>query len=589
MKLYTLRKPQNRLAFFLTLFAINHINADCHLSNTTWLPRSTASNATVEIFLEKGLFSENVASKPWNGILSFATTYAQNFGKQCNNAHNLGAMPFWSGTNTLTVGNNDGKADLDAYQLGLGNVITDENGIAGTITLNPQVQQASSTLLLYYVQDKNDPGFFFKLGTTLGAMVMTNHVKEQSVVPDNTLNFTQTTNPGDQDIEYQWFNYPPPYRRYQSIENAFFGGLNQCNIIGGNLQKPVRLRKGRIDPNANSKIRLGDLWASAGYNFIARDSGLLAAAFKASCPTGNVPTCDYLLEPIFGRAGAWAVGGEIISFYKITPDHSNYTLNIWFQGELLHLFSGRRPNYRSFDLKQNGPGSKYLLVQEYLAYYNKSSASPFDTVQDFAPNTLHPAINFTTLPVISSIGLEGNCALVFDFSHNNFNVSLGAEFWGRTHEKLELDRAYILDLRLETLNNYAVLGRQVSSYAIDGQATAVTSFYCEPLAKINQSQDPVILSGTTPNVTTPTTLPDGIADARDPKNRIPEKLTDALDICGAQAPACWTGKATLQAGYTWNNHCYTPSLSLFGNVEFVSDKKTNTPTWGAGLQGNINF
>ena len=93
------------------------------------------------------------------------------------------------------------------------------------MTLCPKIQQTGGSLLLYYVHDKMNPGFFFKINSSLGAMIVECKVKETGIVPDEQFNFTQTTNPGDQEIEYQWFNYPPPYRRYLSLKNASYGGI----------------------------------------------------------------------------------------------------------------------------------------------------------------------------------------------------------------------------------------------------------------------------------------------------------------------------------------------------------------------------
>ncbi len=55
-----------------------------------------------------------------------------------------------------------------------------------------------------------------------------------------------------------------------------------------------------------------------------------------------------------------------IFFHQIFIDsrYQNY-LNFCWQAELLHLIPGRSFNFRSFDLKKNGPGSKYLLLQNY--------------------------------------------------------------------------------------------------------------------------------------------------------------------------------------------------------------------------------
>jgi len=70
---------------------------------------------------------------PGMALYSFATQYMQNFGAKCSSCKNLGSLPFWGalGNNSMTIGNNDGRADLDAYQFSLGNVQVDADGIGG--------------------------------------------------------------------------------------------------------------------------------------------------------------------------------------------------------------------------------------------------------------------------------------------------------------------------------------------------------------------------------------------------------------------------------------------------------------------------
>ena len=591
IRVYTSLRKKLYFLFVVPIATFNFLHgsdsSSCSLSNNTWIPRSFGSYSSREIMLEKSYFESGQDDHLWNGTVSFATEYMQNFG-----CPTIGALPFWSGSNTMTIGNNNGKAQVDAYQFGLGNVPVNEDGIAGTITLDPKIQQIGTQFLFYTTAQKDAPSLFFKVNASFGAMMVTCNVTEKPAVDSSDiLGFTQTTNPGDQTITYEWTDYPTPERRYASLSDAFFGGTDSCKVAAGNIYKPIRLEKGRIDPFKNTEVKLGDLSATVGYNFVADENKLFGVGIKASAPTSNAATCDHMLEPFFGRPGYWGIGGEVMGYYRYNlhecEDKTRF-FNLWLQGEVMHLIQGRSPNLRSFDLKQNGPGSKYLLIQYYPATYVKDPITNI-TSQISQPNFIQQAINLTTLPVISNIAVEGSIALMGNYVSNNFSFGIGAEFWGRSSEKLCMDTAAILEMRIPNLQDFAVLGRQISAYSIDGQATSVVGTYCEPLARINQSQDPVILQGTTPNVTTPASLPEGIADATVAANRIPAEFSNALDICGAQAVAIMSGKFFGQLGYTWNNHNLTPSLSLFSGVELVDKKRHAVQSWNIGLQGNINF
>ncbi len=588
----------------------------CSTSVNTWLPRAFSSYSSRQLIQEKPLFQTESNRDEWFGTLSMATEYMANFGQKCGSCKNLGARPFWSGTNTMTVGNNDGSANVDAYQFGLGNVVVGEDGIGGTISLNPQIMHIGTDLLLYFTQKKDERGFFFKLDAPLGAMRIKTQLTELTAVePDGQTFFTQTAVAGTAadslNLQYTWSNeiagtltnsfYPGPDRRYSSLVSAFAGGLGNDDSLGGNSSKPIGLLNGRIAAacDKQTEIRLADLSASVGYNVWANDKGLLGVAFKATMPTGNVPTAQYALEPIFGRGGAWGVGAEVMGHYKAWTNHDETKfLDVWLQGEVLHLVPGRTPNMRTFDLKANGKGSKYLLLQYYQAESDNTRTA----------QGILQAANITTLPVISKIAVEGSVALMADFHCHNWNAAIGGEFWGRSKERLCINFSQAVNLRLQNLNDFAVVGRQVSAYNIVGNTgtgisqNSYATFLCEPLATISKSQDTVVLVNThqiantsvnppTPatNYILPTTLPTGIADARVAANRIPADLNDALDIAGAAAGQALTGKVFGQIGYTWNEHRYTPSASVFGGAEFTNNNNNAAQLWSVGIQGSLNF
>lgn len=519
---------------------------DSPTSQNLWQPHAFSNYALREVLIMKGLDLE-ATGETWVNRFGFASEYMQSFGHNCAG---IGAMPFWSGSNTMTIGNNDGKADLDAYQFGLGNVeVNGETGVGGTITLNPKVQHVGTDLLWYGMQNEDKVGAYAKVKIPLGAMRITSDLCQSPV--------EQVEN----DVIPGYFVAP---LRFNSVGAALQGGTN--------LQDPL-YAYGKIAACPKTVIRLGDITAALGANFIAKENSLFGAAFKVSCPTGNVPQALYMLEPVFGRAGHWGVGGEIQGRYRHELDSDKcgiQYINFWMQAEAMHLFSGRKPSFRSFDLKANGKGSKYLLLQHY--HYNNAGTA-------FVSDYVIPAINVTTLPVVSTFAVEGNIAAMIDFVRDDWNLSIGGEFWGRSGEKLSVD-CCVNDDRNNfftdyNLNDYAVLGRQQMN--IDGQTTTT---WCQPLAKINQSVD--AYRGVGP-------VPAGVEDGALAQNRIPADYNKALDICGAQADRIYTGKVLGEIGYTWSQHCHVPHLSVFGGAEFSANKNNWVNLWSVGLQGSVQF
>lgn len=587
-------KKYLRLLFF---FFINYLclikgeSTCCSTSKSTWLPRSFVSYQEHDLLDSQDVYYKDFYHEASAIHVSLFTEFMQNFGGKCGKScKNLGAMPFWSGTNSLTIGNNDGRADLDAYQFGLGNVITDANGIAGIIQLNPTIQHFGTDVLFHYIHKHNEPGFYLKVHAPVGAMKVTPNLKTIiQAQPDDLLNFTQKTeDPNSSDINYQFLAYPTPKRRQQSVAEAFYGGVYNNQLLLGNYVKPIALRKSRIFPGSQTIIRIGDITVSSGYNFISNDHGFFGVAFKVSCPTGNVPTSEYVLEPVFGRAGAWGVGLESSGIYNAWSNYDDSKkLNLVFQGEVLHLLPGRSPNYRTFDLKRNGKGSKYLLVQEYINAYDPDNA-PDDLVCVESPQLIKPASDITTLPVISKIAAEGSFSVMLQGQIDAWNLSVGAGLWGRTKELLSIDFLSAVNIRFQNLNDYAVLGRQLSAYEINGQGS-LPSHYCEPEAKIGRSKDPVRLVGSIDTVDLPAKLPEGIADARISANRVSANLNEALDIAGAQASQVYTGKVFGRIGYVWANHYRQPSIGLFSSVEFTDGTNNAVNLWSFGIQGSLKF
>lgn len=524
------------------------------VSQNLWQPHAFSNYASRELLILEGLEIDNSHyNQKWLSRLGFATEYMKNFGKSCQG---LGAMPFWSGSNKMTIGNNTGQADLDAFQFGMGDIVTESNGIAGTIALNPEVQHTGTEFLWYVMQQNQKVGAYFKFKVPLGAMIVKSPTCETPIQKQ-----ADGSSPA----------FPVPYPiapiRYDSISEALTGGY----------QNDVPLYNyGKLGCCSQTVIRLGDITGVIGANFLAKKEGHFGVGVKFSCPTGNVPQALTMLEPIFGRAGHWGLGGELSAHYEhnfYNRGCGNHQIKVWLQAEAMHLFSGRQPSWRSFDLKANGRGSKYLLLQKYA--HNQSSAPdyPFISVDEIVP-----AINVTTLPVISSFGVEGNIAVLFDYIRNNWSLGASVDVWARSSESLCINKCAALQLRNQDavdydLNDYAVMGRQVAT--IGGNTT-----WCEPLARINKSL---------PFQGVVNQYPSQIKDASLSENRIPFAYDQALDIKGAAACQVFTTKVIGELGYTWSENNYQPRFSVFGGAELAGKKYNWLNLWSVGLQGSLQF
>ncbi|MBP9788556.1 MAG: hypothetical protein KBC72_13610, partial [Acinetobacter sp.] len=517
-------------------------------------PHAFSVSMSREIMLEKDAWYPTDHDENWHGTFGSGFDYMHTFdtcGTTITNCcAQLGSLPFWASdnSNTMSIGDNSGDYDIDGYQMGLGPITNTD----GTVTLNPIIFQAGADFLLYVGAHRNQRGFFFKAHAPVGVI---------SINPN--LTFTNTIDP--QDYQPGLFNtqtgaspavsaVPAPY---SNIQQAFQGG------IGYGWLDPMT--HGLININTLKATTFGDAELVAGYNLFANESGHLGIGVRLSIPTGNKAQGVYVLEPLFGRNGHWGIGGELIAHWKLWNSNNNRYVQFFFDGDALHLCKSEQ--VRSFDLKENGLGSKYLLLARYIG-------NTANTAGNFQNEILN-AVNITTIGVGSTFAIEGNFALGIQCFWDNWSFEAGYEGWGRTCEELTLCSTCQNSINY---NDFAVLGRQTPySTATD---TAVFLGLCQPTATINESVAQI-------NTFAPTSI---VKDACLSANRLAEAPEDALDIDAQCAQAVYTSKAYAEFRYTWSENEYAPYLAITGGAEIPNIAKNQAVKfWNIGFNGGLAF
>lgn len=538
----------------LTIFGIQAINADddccgtcpttCAQAQNLYQPHAFSVSMSRQIMLEKSAWFPMPDEEGWHGTFGAGFNYMRSFGN-CGNdcCSQLGSLPFWSANNTstMTLGSNNGLSNVDVYQLGMGPVIT-----TGLVSLSPVVYQTGVDFLLYVGTHKADRGFFLKLHGPVGvtninpALGYSDDLAAVAYAAGSLNNVASTV-----------------AAPYDTIKEAFEGGRS-----AGWLEPMV---KGLISCKRTSSAHFGDLEFTLGYNVFANDTSHIGIGFIFSAPTGNKANGIYVLEPIFGRNGHWGAGAEVIAHWKFweSDTRDDKWAQLFFDGDVLHLFKSKHT--RSFDLKGNGPGSKYLLLAKYIG---NTAATPTEF-----QNSIINAVNITTVGVASTFAAEGNFALSIDAHWGAWSIELGYEGWGRTCECLVLDCSCPGSINY---NQYAVLGRQ-TPYQTDGTTFAGL---CQPSATISSSVDRADSIGAS-------TV---IKDACLAVNRLPEAAEDAFDIEGQRARAVYTSKPYVEFRYTWTDSDYVPYLALTGGAEIPNLHKNEAAKfWNVGLNGGMTF
>ncbi|MBP6892617.1 hypothetical protein KBB68_03490 [Candidatus Babeliales bacterium] len=514
----------------------------CAQGQNLYQPHAFSASASRDIMLEIAAWYPQSDEEGWHGAFGVGFDYMHTF-NSCSSSNestgcctNLGSLPFWASNNSnkMSMGNNTGGFDLDVYQLGLGPVTTD-----GSIKLNPIVFQVGADFLLYVGAHKTERGFFLKAHGPVGVTSIDPH-----------LSYTETVETKEYPIG-SLAQSTATAAPYENIAQAFAGGKS------AGFLKPMVF--GLIDCKRTSSAQFGDPEFAVGYNLFADEKKHIGIAATFSAPTGNKAEGVYVFEPIFGRNGHWGAGGEIIGHWKFWESDSSDDkwAQAFFDGKMYHLFKSKY--VRSFDLKNNGAGSKYMLLSRYTA-----------TIPGVFQNEILNAVNITTVGVQSTFAAEGNFALGFDFHWKNWSLQIGYEGWGRTCESLTLDCTCPGSTNY---NEYAVLGRQQPF-----NAGGVAIDLCQPTATIGES---LAYSATATST---------ILLATTAANRLPETAEDVLDVEGQRARSVYTSKPWAEIRYTWADSDYVPFLAITGGAEIPNTHKNEAAKmWNVGVNGGIAF
>lgn len=528
----------------IALLVSAHISAELSISANLFLGRSFSANMAREMEMTGPINHQN--SGGVNGFFSIDAAY-QRMWNQHGVENGIGAYPFWSNTNTMTVGDNSGSYNLDGYQFGVGPITTN-----GSISIDPIIYQTGSDFMFYIQSQQYGHSFFAKVKSALSAMVMNpNFVETKPVTPviyPNGSIFLLTSAPTEAGIT------DPS----TSMTQGFAG------VSGGQQSIPnfKAMTNGLINGVQSTGAHLSDTEMTIGYNYTCQETENMGAiGVRVVAPTGVKPQGVYVLEPINGRGGYWGVGGYLAGIYKVWHNESNdSSLKLNFMGNGIHLCGANV--IRSYDLTANGNGSKYLLVADY----------DNNTFQSSIQNL----VNLSTLESRSSFAFEGDAALAICYNHGGFSADLGYEAWGRTGETLTITEQF-------DTQRYAILGRQVVSVTTDTSIPQIfTSTLCQPSATIGSSQG--ALGGTNADNANSTL---GVLDATQPTNRIGGS-SDFNTAMTAQYAAV-TSKLFAKVGYNWKDSECCPFLNLMAECEWSNISNNALPQWSVALIGGISL
>ncbi len=303
----------------------------------------------------------------------------------------------------------------------------------------------------------------------------------------------------------------------------------------------------------------------------------MSAFVRASFPTGNKPRPEYLFAPIVGNGKFFELGLGTQGQHCFTRlDSPTHVILLW-DGSLEHLFQTQQ--LRTFDLCQQGPLSRYLLLKKIA----KATGAYADELIE--------ASYVTTFPVLVNRAIQGDLDIKLSIEHKGFTQTFGYALWGTTAEHL------CPQFHLPTCptggNIYGIKGT-TGAYNYITTGTLATG-----LQGLNATQNsatitgagtidnPLPLAGTTPynNVIGTQVIDPSIMAISSSGPLV--VAPGSLNTDSAQSPAQLTHAFLAETGYTWDAFHTQPTLLLGASVETAANKPAELHQWSIWLKGSV--
>lgn len=349
------------------------------------------------------------------------------------------------------------------------------------------------------------------------------------------------------------------------------------------------LQVARIDPCGRIDNGLAEVRAELGWNFLQNDCYHLGANLQVALPSGSRRQPDYLLDTQIG-SHHWEAGGGITAHSIIFQnDTESATLSWYLDANITHIFP--RSEERTFDLKNNGPFSRYLLAQKFSTTTNEavprelqvSSNDPLFAIFDYE---LTPVANLTRQSVRVSALAHIDLVTWLNFRWCGLNADIGYNFWYRSCEQIRPDLCNppaALDGKSWGLKGNAFVYGYVAAnppppppllprmpFPLGATQSTATIFQCiiDPTnGSIGiDNPEPATVGFNTANLTIFTNLTTPVLQSRQPI------LLKADDVDFGTTTRGMSHRVFGYISYSFLSSCWIPYIGFGGAVEFAQNK-----------------
>jgi hypothetical protein len=402
---------------------------------------------------------------------------------------------------------------------GPNDILADYFGLSTTfrscVLLEPKIKNFISTFSLYVGFDGWIPGLYFMIHAP--AVWTLWHFKMDETVFDSGVETP----------------YPAQYMAADEVTapyRSFMEALSGTKTFG---QMTEPLAAGKVCCNGQSKGGLSDLILVLGYDIVSRPGGYAGLNLRCAAPTGSRPDGTFLFEPLIGNGKHWEFGVGFSGRVLVWEKDGEQELSLFADLNFTHLFKSCQR--RSFDLCENGFGSRYILLKQ------------FDSDGNYA-GTLLPAINVTTLSCDVRIDLQFEFLAMLGYTYNGLVFDIGYNGWIRSKERITLN---------ECIPNH--------TYGLKGIQNVVTDL--GQLSPITQST--ATLHGN---------FFADMAAVADPDSPRFIRTSD-INVRSAASPMLLTHKIFAYLGYGFessDSDWYVPYLGIGTSIEFEGINTSNT-------------
>lgn len=308
---------------------------------------------------------------------------------------------FFNNSGSMTFGNlDDPKTDVFARNF----LLNDD--FKGSVSIKPDIQNFVLDIQAHINLDEWTCGLYLDAHFPITWSDWDLHLEERTTstgtaVPANKLGNDEAT-----------------ASFLKQVTRAWVGDTVNVNVFPDVMQQ---MNFATVD-GKRTEVALADLHLSLGYQVICKPDWKVDLQLHVVAPAGKRPEAHFFFEPQVGNSKHAGLGAGVHGYHEVF-DYGDTALTAVFDIRGYYLFNSTQR--RTFDLKKNGKGSRYLLFKKF------KSDGTFSDELLFGPNV-------TTRKSSVKIGPQIEATMMATYYWCTWQLNAGAGAWLRAKESITI-------------------------------------------------------------------------------------------------------------------------------------------------------